>query len=82
MNCSAEKRAPCRSTFQPVKCTRRSSASKVKIAGAELNYGWDELKIVFEKDNIKRIVSMNHLVYTDFKDYTDYADYNLSNLCN
>jgi L-alanine-DL-glutamate epimerase-like enolase superfamily enzyme len=25
-------------------------ASKVKIAGAELNYGWDELKIMFEKD--------------------------------
>ena len=24
--------------------------SKVKIAGAELNYGWDELKIMFEKD--------------------------------
>ena len=25
-------------------------ASKVKIAGAELNTGWDELKIMFEKD--------------------------------
>jgi len=25
-------------------------ASKVKIAGAELNYGWDEIKIMFEKD--------------------------------
>ena len=25
-------------------------ASRVKIAGAELNYGWDELKIMFEKD--------------------------------
>jgi L-alanine-DL-glutamate epimerase-like enolase superfamily enzyme len=25
-------------------------ASKVNIAGAELNYGWDELKIMFEKD--------------------------------
>ena len=25
-------------------------ASKVKISGAELNYGWDELKIMFEKD--------------------------------
>lgn len=24
--------------------------SKIKIAGAELNYGWDELKIMFEKD--------------------------------
>jgi len=24
--------------------------SKVKIAGAELNYGWDEIKIMFEKD--------------------------------
>ena len=24
--------------------------SDVKIAGAELNYGWDELKIMFEKD--------------------------------
>ena len=24
--------------------------SRVKIAGAELNYGWDELKIMFEKD--------------------------------
>ncbi|MEJ2282764.1 MAG: mandelate racemase/muconate lactonizing enzyme family protein [Desulfobacterales bacterium] len=24
--------------------------SKVKIAGGELNYGWDELKIMFEKD--------------------------------
>jgi len=26
------------------------AASKVKIAGAELNYGWDEIKIMFEKD--------------------------------
>jgi len=25
-------------------------ASEVKIAGAELNYGWDEIKIMFEKD--------------------------------
>ncbi len=25
-------------------------ASKVKISGAELNYGWDEIKIMFEKD--------------------------------
>lgn len=25
-------------------------ASKVKITGAELNYGWDEIKIMFEKD--------------------------------
>jgi L-alanine-DL-glutamate epimerase-like enolase superfamily enzyme len=25
-------------------------ASQVKIAGAELNYGWDEIKIMFEKD--------------------------------
>ncbi|MCP4757754.1 MAG: mandelate racemase/muconate lactonizing enzyme family protein [Proteobacteria bacterium] len=25
-------------------------ASKVKIAGAELNYGWDEIKIMLEKD--------------------------------
>ncbi len=25
-------------------------ASPVKIAGAELNYGWDEIKIMFEKD--------------------------------
>ena len=25
-------------------------ASKVKIAGAELNHGWDEIKIMFEKD--------------------------------
>ena len=25
-------------------------ASKIKIAGAELNYGWDEIKIMFEKD--------------------------------
>ncbi|MEZ4577016.1 MAG: mandelate racemase/muconate lactonizing enzyme family protein [Desulfobacterales bacterium] len=25
-------------------------ASKVPISGAELNYGWDELKIMFEKD--------------------------------
>jgi len=25
-------------------------ASKVDIAGAELNYGWDEIKIMFEKD--------------------------------
>ena len=24
--------------------------SKVKISGAELNYGWDEIKIMFEKD--------------------------------
>jgi D-galactarolactone cycloisomerase len=24
--------------------------SKVKLAGAELNYGWDEIKIMFEKD--------------------------------
>jgi len=24
--------------------------SKIKIAGAELNYGWDEIKIMFEKD--------------------------------
>ena len=24
--------------------------AKVKIAGAELNYGWDEIKIMFEKD--------------------------------
>jgi D-galactarolactone cycloisomerase len=24
--------------------------SRVKIAGAELNYGWDEIKIMFEKD--------------------------------
>jgi len=26
------------------------AASDVKIAGAELNYGWDEIKIMFEKD--------------------------------
>jgi L-alanine-DL-glutamate epimerase-like enolase superfamily enzyme len=26
------------------------SVSKVKISGAELNYGWDEIKIMFEKD--------------------------------
>ncbi len=25
-------------------------ASRVKISGAELNYGWDEIKIMFEKD--------------------------------
>ena len=25
-------------------------AKKVKISGAELNYGWDEIKIMFEKD--------------------------------
>ena len=25
-------------------------ASQVKISGAELNYGWDEIKIMFEKD--------------------------------
>lgn len=25
-------------------------SSKVKISGAELNYGWDEIKIMFEKD--------------------------------
>lgn len=25
-------------------------ASKVKISGAEINYGWDEIKIMFEKD--------------------------------
>ncbi len=24
--------------------------SKVKISGAEINYGWDEIKIMFEKD--------------------------------
>jgi L-alanine-DL-glutamate epimerase-like enolase superfamily enzyme len=26
------------------------NVSKVKISGAELNYGWDEVKIMFEKD--------------------------------
>lgn len=26
------------------------AASEVKISGAELNYGWDEIKIMFEKD--------------------------------
>lgn len=26
------------------------SVSEVKISGAELNYGWDEIKIMFEKD--------------------------------
>jgi L-alanine-DL-glutamate epimerase-like enolase superfamily enzyme len=26
------------------------AASKIKISGAELNYGWDEIKIMFEKD--------------------------------
>jgi len=25
-------------------------ASRIKISGAELNYGWDEIKIMFEKD--------------------------------
>ena len=25
-------------------------ATKIKISGAELNYGWDEIKIMFEKD--------------------------------
>ena len=25
-------------------------AAQIKISGAELNYGWDEIKIMFEKD--------------------------------
>ncbi|MEW5723906.1 MAG: mandelate racemase/muconate lactonizing enzyme family protein, partial [Thermodesulfobacteriota bacterium] len=29
---------------------RLKDASPVRIAGAELNYGWDEIKIMFEKD--------------------------------
>jgi len=50
--------------------------SKVKISGAELNYGWDEIKIMFEKDcfhiyqpdatfaggiaQVKRVIDMCH----------------------
>ena len=29
---------------------RLKKSSKVRITGAELNYGWDEIKILFEKD--------------------------------
>ncbi|MBU0988084.1 MAG: mandelate racemase/muconate lactonizing enzyme family protein, partial [Proteobacteria bacterium] len=29
---------------------RLKDAARINIAGAELNYGWDELKIMFEKD--------------------------------
>ena len=33
------------------------NATDIKISGAELNYGWDEIKNKFEKDDLMELVT-------------------------
>ncbi len=60
--------------------------SKIKISGAELNYGWDEIKIMFEKDcfhvyqpdatfaggiaQVKRVIDECHAKKREFSPHT------------
>jgi D-galactarolactone cycloisomerase len=60
--------------------------SKVKISGAELNYGWDEIKIMFEKDcfhvyqpdatfaggiaQVKKVIDASHAYNREYSPHT------------